>query len=73
MLWDWDSWLSNVALRQILLENGNEKDREQAIPYEQGCVLIRSATEEWTVGSPFGLNAMLPAGRNVKHPQSMEK
>lgn len=39
MLWDWDSWLSNVALRQILLENGNDSDRKQAIPYEQGCVL----------------------------------
>ncbi len=39
MLWDWDSWLSNVALRQILLEKGNEKDREQALKYEQGCVL----------------------------------
>jgi putative isomerase len=39
MLWDWDSWLSNVALRQILLENGNKKDREQALKYEQGCVL----------------------------------
>jgi hypothetical protein len=39
MLWDWDSWLSNVALRQILLEKGNEKDREQALQYEQGCVL----------------------------------
>jgi hypothetical protein len=39
MLWDWDSWLSDVALRQILLENGNEKDKQQAIKYEQGCVL----------------------------------
>lgn len=39
MLWDWDSWLSNVALRQILLENGNEEDREEALKYEQGCVL----------------------------------
>ena len=39
MLWDWDSWLSNVALRQILLENGNDKDREEALKYEQGCVL----------------------------------
>ena len=39
LLWDWDSWLSNVALRQILLEKGNEKDREQALKYEQGCVL----------------------------------
>ncbi|MGQ1890611.1 MGH1-like glycoside hydrolase domain-containing protein [Thermophagus sp. OGC60D27] len=39
MLWDWDSWLSNIALRQILLENGNEKDRIEALQYEQGCVL----------------------------------
>lgn len=38
-LWDWDSWLSDVALRQILLENGSEKDKEQAVKYEQGCVL----------------------------------
>ncbi|WP_370520915.1 trehalase family glycosidase [Bacteroides sp. 214] len=39
MLWDWDSWLSNIALRQILLENGSEKDKQQALKYEQGCVL----------------------------------
>jgi len=39
MIWDWDSWLSNIALRQILLENGSEKDRKEAIAYEQGCVL----------------------------------
>lgn len=39
MLWDWDSWLSDVALRQILLENGTEKDRKEALKYEQGCVL----------------------------------
>ena len=39
MLWDWDSWLSNVALRQILLENGNDKERKQALKYEQGSVL----------------------------------
>ena len=39
MLWDWDSWLSDVALRQILLENGQAKDGEEALKYEQGCVL----------------------------------
>ncbi|WP_310391849.1 MGH1-like glycoside hydrolase domain-containing protein [Hymenobacter sp.] len=39
VLWDWDSWLSNVALRQVLLENGTEKDKRQALKYEQGCVL----------------------------------
>lgn len=39
MLWDWDSWLSNVALRQILLEHGTERDRSEALQYERGCVL----------------------------------
>jgi len=38
-LWDWDSWLSDVALRQILLDQGTEKDKNEALPYEQGCVL----------------------------------
>jgi hypothetical protein len=39
MLWDWDSWLSDVALRQILLENGKKEDSDQALKYEQGCIL----------------------------------
>ncbi len=39
MLWDWDSWLSNVALRQILTDKGTPKDRKDALKYEQGCVL----------------------------------
>lgn len=38
-LWDWDSWLSNVALRQILLEYGSKEDKAEAVAYEQGCVL----------------------------------
>jgi len=39
VLWDWDSWLSNVALRQILADIGSEEDKQEAFPYEQGCVL----------------------------------
>jgi putative isomerase len=39
MLWDWDSWLSDVALRQILTEHGSAEDREKALKYEQGCIL----------------------------------
>ena len=39
VLWDWDSWLSNIALRQILSDIGSSKDKEEAIRYEQGCVL----------------------------------
>jgi hypothetical protein len=39
VLWDWDSWLSNIALRQILTDIGTEKDKKEAVKYEQGCVL----------------------------------
>ncbi|MBR1427533.1 MAG: glycoside hydrolase family 37 [Prevotella sp.] len=39
ILWDWDSWLSNVALRQILTDKGSEADKREAVAYEQGCVL----------------------------------
>src|SRR5262249_30990417 len=39
VLWDWDSWLSNVALRQILMDIGSENDKKEAIQYERGCVL----------------------------------
>ena len=38
-LWDWDSWLSNIALRQILLDIGTDEDRRQALPHERGCIL----------------------------------
>lgn len=38
-LWDWDSWLSNVALRQILVESGDPAAADHALKYEQGCVL----------------------------------
>jgi hypothetical protein len=38
-LWDWDSWLTDIALRQILLENGSPQDKKEALQYEQGCVL----------------------------------
>ena len=37
-LWDWDSWLTSVAISQIILDNdgvGNEKFLE----CEKGCVL----------------------------------
>ena len=39
MLWDWDSWLSDIALRQIILNCGTPKDSVQALQYERGCVL----------------------------------
>ena len=36
-LWDWDSWLTNVAVRQITLDNC--EGGEEFIDYERGCIL----------------------------------
>lgn len=36
-LWDWDSWLSNVAIRQIMADNDN--DGSMFYKYEKGCIL----------------------------------
>lgn len=37
-LWDWDSWLSGIALEQIMLETGNEADRAECMEYQKGCI-----------------------------------
>lgn len=39
VLWDWDSWLSNVALWQILLELKDPEQSARTVPYEKGCIL----------------------------------
>ena len=39
VLWDWDSWLSNVAIRQALLFTTGEKEKKSASEYEKGCIL----------------------------------
>jgi len=39
ILWDWDAWLSNIALGQILKNLGDEEAAAEALPHEQGCVL----------------------------------
>ena len=36
-LWDWDSWLTNVAIGQILLDSG--ESGEDFLAYEEGCIL----------------------------------
>jgi hypothetical protein len=38
-LWDWDSWLSDVALCQILTDAGSNSKRQEMLSYGQGCVL----------------------------------
>ncbi|MFA9389700.1 MAG: trehalase family glycosidase [Prolixibacteraceae bacterium] len=47
VLWDWDSWLSNVALGQILEDIGSKSDKKEALPYEQGCVLNFLEYGDW--------------------------
>ncbi|MES1181206.1 MAG: hypothetical protein ABUL44_00270, partial [Flavobacterium sp.] len=47
VLWDWDSWLSNIALRQILQDIGTAKDKQEALQYEQGCVLNFLQYGDW--------------------------
>jgi len=50
VLWDWDSWLSNIALRQILQDQGSAADKSEASDYEQGCVLNYLAYTDATDG-----------------------
>ena len=37
-LWDWDSWLTDVAIRQIIEDNGGE-GKEEFLACEKGCIL----------------------------------
>ena len=37
-LWDWDSWLSDIALRQILLDSGSEQEKQVCMEHEKGCI-----------------------------------
>ena len=39
VLWDWDSWLSDVAIRQALVFSNNKKAMKKAFEYEKGCIL----------------------------------
>ena len=39
VLWDWDSWLSNIAIRQALALTNNQKEVDNAFEYEKGCIL----------------------------------
>ena len=37
-LWDWDSWLTDVATRQIIVDNGGAGLAEYT-EYERGCII----------------------------------
>ena len=37
-LWDWDSWLTNIAIRQIIADNNGAGNKE-FLECEKGCIL----------------------------------
>lgn len=40
VLWDWDSWLSNIAIRQAFVFNSATGDmKNELFEYEKGCIL----------------------------------
>lgn len=56
VLWDWDSWLSDVALRQILALEGSGVRDSSALAYEQGCVLNFLAYTDEDGFMPIGID-----------------
>jgi putative isomerase len=38
VLWDWDAWSANIALKQIVHDIGDADEIGRALPYERGCV-----------------------------------
>ena len=38
-LWDWDSWLSDVALTQIVRDKGDAAEQKKALEHGKGCIL----------------------------------
>ncbi len=38
-LWDWDSWWTNIALRQIIHESGSKQRKNELLEYEKGSIL----------------------------------
>ena len=49
-LWDWDSWLNDVALGQILHELDDAQVTARVLPYERGCVLNFLTTPGANIG-----------------------
>jgi putative isomerase len=54
-LWDWDSWLTNVALRQIAHESADDATVEALRPYERGCILNFLSGTSWHGWMPIVL------------------
>ncbi len=53
-LWDWDSWLTNIAIRQMLKDKGEE---DTFLEYERGCLLNFLEHQDEKGGIPIVLLA----------------
>ncbi len=38
-LWDWDSWATSIALRQMVMDGGDVQEQRDTLKYSKGCVL----------------------------------
>jgi hypothetical protein len=68
-LWDWDSWLSDVALCQIMTDQGQAADKPKMVSYGQGCVLnfLKAAKSDGSIPIRIRVNAR-PATRPATQP-----
>ena len=59
-LWDWDSWLTDVAIRQIMKDNGNTDTA--FLEYETGSVLnfLENTENDGRMPILIGADSMLP-------------
>lgn len=67
-LWDWDSWLTNVALRQFVKEDISE--------YEKGCVInfLEHIDDKGRIPLQITKDSILPGGlRNSEKKSNMHK
>ena len=58
-LWDWDSWLSDVALCQIIVDQGEKVDKQKMLSYGRGCVLnfLSAATPDGEIPIQIVVNS----------------
>ncbi len=65
-LWDWDSWLTNLAVRQIMEDQGDLGDA--FFPYEEGCILnfLECTTEDGRMPINISPDNIFPAAGTEK-------
>jgi Glycosyl hydrolase family 63 C-terminal domain len=76
-LWDWDSWFSDVALCQIMTDQGNKVDKQKMLSYGCGCVLnfLAAATPDGEIPIQILVNTRskpVPATQS-NHASNMHK